>query len=417
MPVSLFYSYAHKDEELKEELWTHLAPLRMAGLISEWHDRDITAGTEWERDIDKNMMSADIILLLISADFFASKYCWSVEMRKALERHGRHEARAIPVILRPCLWENTPIAKLQALPTDGKPVICPSWDRDEAFTEVVRNIRRIVSEISEPVSPPPAAYLENFAVFRHIEAPWCPELVVLPAQVFLMGSRETEEGRADAEGPQHEVKIASRFAIGLYPVTVDEYRRFVEAWGRSHKGGIYTLRGEQDPSKTWENPGFDQTDRHPTVGVSWEDAKEYVSWLARQTLRPYRLLSEAEWEYACRAGTMTRYAFGDRISSRQANYGAEKRKTTEVGSYPRNNWGLYDMHGNVWEWVEDVWHPGYRAAPDDGKAWTHGGESELRVVRGGSFCSVARSLRSASRQSLPCAKRMAHTGLRIACDL
>ena len=145
-PISLFYSYSHRDEELRLKLQDHLAVLRWNGLISEWHDRDIDAGREWAKEIDRNLSSADIILLLVSASFIASEYCWSVEIKKALDRHAKGEARVIPVILRPCRWQSTPFAKLQAVPKDGTPIT--AWtDLDAAFDDVVGKIERVVEEL------------------------------------------------------------------------------------------------------------------------------------------------------------------------------------------------------------------------------------------------------------------------------
>ena len=136
------------------------------------------------------------------------------------------------------------------------------------------------------------------------------------------------------------------------------------------------------------------------INVSWWDAQAYCEWLAKETGQSYRLPSEAEWEYACRAGTTTRYSFGDAISDKNANYGSKVGKTTEVSSYPANPWGLYEMHGNVWEWVEDVWHGRYKGAPADGAAWTDGEGKEasgVRINRGGSWNNDPRICRSACR--------------------
>ena len=144
-PVSLFYSYSHKDEELRLRLETHLAALRRGGLIAEWHDRKLEPGDAWKDEIDRHLTSADIVLLLVSSDFIASDYCWGEEMNKALERHKRGEARVIPVILRHCDWRSTPLASLQAVPKDAKPI--KSWpDEDEAFLDVVAAIKRSVQE-------------------------------------------------------------------------------------------------------------------------------------------------------------------------------------------------------------------------------------------------------------------------------
>lgn len=252
-----------------------------------------------------------------------------------------------------------------------------------------------------------ATRLPGLAVFRdRLPDESGPELVVIPTGEFLMGSPESEKGRYDDEGPQHEVTIGRRFALGRYPVTVGEYRKFVEAADHRHGGGIYVWTGsewKQDMTKSWRDPGFSQTDRHPVVGVSWRDAVAYYEWLTKETGKAYRLPSEAEWEYACRAGTTTRYSFGDAITPKDANYGRNVGKTTEVGAYQKNPWGLCDMHGNVREWVADVWHANYFGAPVDVSAWM--GEegiisSRIRVIRGGAWGNNPRFLRSASRLRL-----------------
>ena len=137
----IFYSYAHKDEKLRTELNKHLFNLKRQNLIVEWYDRDISAGNEWEHEIDIHLNTAHIILLLISPDFLASDYCYSIEMKRALERHEAGEAYVIPIILRPCLWRISPLAKLQALPRDGEPIIGPGWrNQDEAFFDVAEGI-------------------------------------------------------------------------------------------------------------------------------------------------------------------------------------------------------------------------------------------------------------------------------------
>ena len=254
----------------------------------------------------------------------------------------------------------------------------------------------------------------DFSVFRDVDAPWCPEMVVIPAGQFLMGSPPGEAERQDNEGPQHKVTIAHRFALGRYAVTVGQYRQFVEATGHRHEGGVYVWTGSEwkkDASKSWQDPGFAQTEQHPVVGVNWHDAVAYCEWLAKETGQPYRLPSEAEWEYAARAGTTTPFSFGATISTDQANYdgnytygngrkGEYRQRTVPVGTLPVNPWGLYEMHGNVWEWVADVWHDSYQGAPVDGSAWTDGegqNSSSRRVLRGGSWDDSPRFLRSARR--------------------
>ena len=238
--------------------------------------------------------------------------------------------------------------------------------------------------------------------------PWRPELVVIDPGTFLMGSTEAERqwaveqganpARVQWERPQHEVRIDYGFEVARYPVTFEEYDHFAEAMGR-----------EKPDDESWGRG------RRPVINVSWKDAKAYVDWLSDVTGEAYRLPSEAEWEYACRAGTTTRHSWGDeKPTPEQANFGENVGKTTEVGAYPANPWGLYDMHGNVWEWVEDCWHDSYEGAPSDGSAWTSGGDKSRQVQRGGSWNYGPRGLRSAFRVKNLASDRLNDWGFRVA---
>jgi formylglycine-generating enzyme required for sulfatase activity len=263
--------------------------------------------------------------------------------------------------------------------------------------------------------------------FRDIRAPWCPELVVVPAGEFMMGSAEPERRWAvgqgakrewvDWEKPQHRVSITRAFAIGKYPVTRGQFAAFIEATDHDMSGGCWVFTGadwEHNSAADWCSPGFEQTDHHPVVGVSWHDAKAYVEWLGRETGQPYRLPSEAEWEYACRGGTMTPYSWGDDPPARkQANFGMNGGATTTVGAYPPNPFGLYDMHGNVLEWCEDCWNQGYAGALKDGGASTTG-DCGRRALRGGSWYDVPALLRSANRSGFDSGTRNVNVGFRIA---
>ena len=189
----------------------------------------------------------------------------------------------------------------------------------------------------------------SFADFE--DAPFAPEMVVLPAGSFLMGSPDGEAGRRKNEGPQRQLTVAG-FAIGRYPVTFAEYDHFCEA----------TVRKKPD-DQNWGRG------KMPAINVSWNEAVAYTAWLAEQTGKRYRLPSEAEWEYACRAGTTTAYWWGDDFDAAKANTSeGGLGRTTEVGSYPANPWGLFDTLGNVWEWVEDHLHGTYEGAPSDGRS-------------------------------------------------
>ncbi|RCJ15846.1 hypothetical protein A6S26_05965 [Nostoc sp. ATCC 43529] len=147
-PVKVFFSYSHKDEALRDELATHLIMMKRQGVIEAWHDRQISAGTEWANAIDENLEVADIILLLVSANFLASNYCYDTEMKRAMERHETRQARVIPIILKPSDWNGAPFGKLQALPKNALPIT--KWqDQDEAFLNVAQGIRRVVEEIAK----------------------------------------------------------------------------------------------------------------------------------------------------------------------------------------------------------------------------------------------------------------------------
>jgi formylglycine-generating enzyme required for sulfatase activity len=220
----------------------------------------------------------------------------------------------------------------------------------------------------------------------------CPTMVVVPAGSFTMG----RNGGYRWEQPPHRVKIARPFAVGKFEATFAEWEACVAGGG---------CTGNRSPSDQGWGRG-----RRPVISVSWDDAKEYVAWLSHKTGKGYRLLSDAEWEYAARAGTTTRYAFGDTISESQASNGSQ---TVEVGSFPANKFGLHDMHGNVWEWVEDNWHDSHQGAPNDGSVWP-GGDVSLRAVRGGSWTNPIERLGSSSRIDERPDKRSNVIGFRVA---
>jgi formylglycine-generating enzyme required for sulfatase activity len=218
------------------------------------------------------------------------------------------------------------------------------------------------------------------------ECTGCPEMVVAPAGDFIMGSPATELGHSADEEPQHKVTIAKPFAVSKFDVTFDEWDTCYELRECKVKPG---------------DQGWGRGTR-PVINVSWEDTQEYVAWLSKRTGKPYRLLSEAEWEYAARAGTTTAYWWGDEIGKGNANCkncGSEwdGHQTSPVESFKSNAFGLYDMVGNVWQWVQDCRHDDYNGAPADGSAWSSG--DCRRVVRGGSWNYDPHYLRSAYRSS------------------
>jgi len=236
------------------------------------------------------------------------------------------------------------------------------------------------------------------------------EMIVLRGGTFWMGSPEDEAGRTPDEGPRHQVQL-SPFAIGKTEVTFAQYDAFCAATGRPLPGDHGWGRGER-----------------PVINVSWEDAVAYAAWLSNETGTTYRLPTEAEWEYAARAGTTTPFWTGQCIKTDQANYdgnydyagcgaktGVYRNWTLRVGSLPANPWGLHEVHGNVWEWVQDAYHTSYQGAPADGRAWEAGGSS-ARVVRGGSWGNQPGNLRVADRDWDKPGIRYIYLGFRLASD-
>ncbi len=260
------------------------------------------------------------------------------------------------------------------------------------------------------------------SVFR--DCPDCPEMVVVPAGEFIMGSSAAESGQTD-EKPQHLVRIARPFALSRFEITFDE-------WDACTAAGRCTHPGDDDLGRG----------RRPAINVGWPEARAYAAWLTERTGKSYHLVAEAQWEYAARAGTTTPWFWGEAESSagsskacRYANTHDESShvahpnyiwssqpcddgfpETAPVGSYQPNPFGLSDMLGNVREWVEDCHHASYAGAPADGSAWTEA-SCEQRIVRGGSWFDGAQSSRAAYRHTVPETHRNYQVGLRVARDL
>jgi formylglycine-generating enzyme required for sulfatase activity len=435
--IKIFYSYARKDRELRDTLDNHLAALQAAGRVETWHDLQLEPGIEWEPDLLARLKAADIILLLISVDFMASKYCYSTELRLAIDRHHAGQAKVIPVILRPCDWNHdyVPFSKLNVLPPGAKPVT--SWpDPDEAYAIVAGKIRETVDALKaaelellrqeelarvaaeqarqQQEQQRRAALAEqarkmqleqdleqeqgrifSFTTARvngqgeverteqqarrrvfELGTGVDLEMVYVPGGSFLMGSNEVSY-----EQPIHQVTL-SAFHIGRYPVTQAQYQAVMG----------------KNPSH------FKGNDRYPVESVFWRDAMEFCAKLSAASGGIFTLPSESQWEYACRAGTKSRFAYGDVICTDLANYdgsgeqGAYLKTVTPVGAYPSNLWGLCDMHGNVWEWCRDDWHDNYKDSPTDGSAWISADvDGSAKMLRGGGWINNPRNCRSACR--------------------
>jgi formylglycine-generating enzyme required for sulfatase activity len=254
---------------------------------------------------------------------------------------------------------------------------------------------------------------------------------------FLMGSPPEEEGRFSDEGPQHTVHLDD-FFLSDTPVTQAQWRA-VAQWVPRADEEPWPLQLDPEPVAKLKDADRFRGDQRPVVNVSWHEAMEFCRRLQVRTGKPYGLPSEAQWEYACRAGTTTPFHFGDTLSTELANYNGEnaygagvkgeyRRQTTDVAQFPANDWGLHDMHGNVWEWCADHWHNNYEGAPPDGKAWLDqllsmqdpnakiSDNIQRRLLRGGSWYHFPRNCRSAFRYNLHSDDHVDVVGFRVCCS-
>ena len=270
------------------------------------------------------------------------------------------------------------------------------------------------------------------------DCPGCPQMVRVPAGRFTMGEDGGEPERY--EGPVRDIAVRRAFLLARHEVTNAQYREFIAATGHRSSRGCHVRTPEGgdalDPQADWADPRYGRpiADAEPVVCVSWNDAQAYVAWLARRTGKRYRLPSEAEWEYAARAGTTGRYTWGDHperaceganVFDAAALRGRPQFKggvapcddghagVAPVGSHAANAFGLHDMIGNVWEWVEDCLHTNFQGAPADGSAWTDN-NCDRHVIRGGSWHYVPEGLRSASRLRGTATFRFNDLGFRVA---
>jgi formylglycine-generating enzyme required for sulfatase activity len=252
-----------------------------------------------------------------------------------------------------------------------------------------------VARAAKPLSRLEAAALRPMDLFK--ECKGCPEMVVIPAGEFLMGAPDGEQGSTADERPQHKVTIANPFAVARFPITFAEWELCVAARGCRY----------QPSDRGWGRG------RQPVIDLTWQDAQEYVGWLSKTTGNSYRLMSEAEREYVTRAGSKTAFWWGDSFIPERANYARRVNlssatnvsdspirqlplRPVPVDSFRPNPWGLYQVHGNVYDWVEDCWNANYEGAPSDGSAWTTE-NCRAHVLRGGAFSRDPQTLRSAAR--------------------
>jgi formylglycine-generating enzyme required for sulfatase activity len=367
-PVSMeelkhfFFSYAREDAEFVLKL---AKELRAVG-VKLWLDQlDIFGGQRWDYAVEGALKACQGMVAVLSPESLASNNVMD-EVSYALDE-GK---LVVPVILRAC---DIPYRLRRVQHIDF------TTGYDMGFAQLLRALR--IDQPAQPLESDVPKVDEEPKTFRDGDASWCPELVEIRPGKFLMGSPPEEVGRRRDEGPQHEVTIRYRLAVSRYPVTFAEWDACTAAGG---------IDGRRPKDWDWGRG------RRPVIDVTWYQARKYVAWLSKQTKKPYRLLSEAEWEYACRAETTTRYFYGNEITKDKANFGRTHGRTKKVGAYPPNAFGIYDMHGNVFEWVLDEWHDS-TTAHSDGQPNIADNTPRRCVLRGGSWYDDPRSLRAAAR--------------------
>lgn len=417
-PFQIFIAYSRKDSPYLDELRIHLTPLERSGRVKVWYDGKIEPGQVWEQAIKENLHSADIILLLVSADAINSDYFYEKEMADALARHHAGEARVVPLIVRSCLWQATPLRDLQALPKDGQPVT--NWpDRDDAYHNCVSSIWMMIEDeqrkVQEQLEQERRA-VEEEKQRKAAEArrkkekekrqaeeaqrqrrssldPFHDLMIPVEGGTFQMGDGHGDLW--DACRPVHGVTVQD-FNLLKHPVTQAQWR---------------AVMGSYPPELN-----FKGCDDCPVERVSWDDVQDFIKKLNEKTGSSYRLPTEAEWEFAARGGNKSKkykFAGSDNVDEVAWYSGNAGSKTHPVMQKKANELGLFDMSGNVWEWCQDVWHGNYEGAPKDGSAWTSGGEQAARVLRGGSWRSSAGYCRAAYRGRNPSASRYSTCGFRI----
>jgi formylglycine-generating enzyme required for sulfatase activity len=465
----LFISYSHVDRGWVERLQTMIRPLVRSEALRLWDDSQIPVGAKWKVEIEKALASAKVALLLVSDDFLASEFVTNKELPPLLRAAEEEGLCILWVCLGPCFYEATPIHEYQAVLPPGEPLEALSPVQQKAALKTIAGairaaLRSEVAAAQVPPAPVPPAQVQTRPVPAPLPAPpastaapaptdssrlqlfatstcllrqeggrWSMErrplqvegyredlgegvaltMVKIPAGSFLMGSPGDEPERSDDEGPQHEVTLGS-FFMGQTSITQAQWRA-VAGWQKVERDL------DPDPSK------FKGANR-PVERVSWFAALEFCRRLSQRTGQPYGLPSEAQWEYACRAGSTTPFHCGATLTPELANYvgnfaygkgpkGTCRNQTTDVASFPANGWGLHDMHGNVWELCEDHWHDSYNFAPGDDQPWLipAAADGEPRLLRGGSWFDLPRDCRSAYRYRLVPGLAYYNVGFRVVC--
>lgn len=407
-PLKTFIIYAHEDLTFKTSLEKHLRHLVKSKKIELWSDREIKAGEVWDESIKLNLSEAEVILMLVSSDFYASDYIQDQEFTRAKEKFDKNEALLIPIIVRPCSWKSYDLIKnLQALPVDAKPVAL--WhSHDEAFTFISEEIEILTDKLilsKEQINKgsksahvvPKNTTISNLKKIEpqngqsFQDFPEAPEVVFVKGGNFKMGSNIE-----DQERPIHNSAV-SNFWIGKYPITFEEFDFFCK-----------------DTKRKMPDDGNWGRRYRPVINVTFEDVNLYCLWLKNKTGRPYRLPTESEWEYAAKGGILSKSNkfSGDNDIEAVGWYKKNSgNKTMPVGQKKCNELGLFDMSGNVWEWCSDWYSPYILVPPID---YTGAVSGTKKVNRGGGWISESHFCRITYRTGWDPKNKDNNLGFRIA---
>ena len=428
-PIKIFLAHASGDKPAVLELYERLK----AKGYNPWLDKkSLVPGQNWREEIPNAIKQSDVVIACLSKKAVSKQGYVQQELRLALTEYAQKPPGSIyliPLKLEPCEIRDIQLAQVGVGLRDLHWL--DYWESD-GFEQLVRAIEYHKSKLIEANRSDITLTPFNFEIVgvnsqgqvvkrssgaadyfaEDLGNNVTIEMVLIPGGSYLMGVPNTEEERLDREAPQHSVTIAS-FFMGKFLVTQTQWKAI-------------SLLPKIDRDLLSEPSRF-QGAHLPIERVSWEDAIEFCQRLSLTTGHDYRLPSEAEWEYACRAGTTTPFYFGETITPEIVNYdgnhnygsgprGEYRLQTTDLGSFPPNAFGLYDMHGNVFEWCQDYWHDNYQNAPTDGSAWTTGGDNDRRVYRGGSWIENPGFCRSSFRDWSILSKRGSGLGFRLACS-
>jgi formylglycine-generating enzyme required for sulfatase activity len=365
-----------------------------------------------------------------------------VSLAKQVQREVDELAASIRHPQQPAYYDQI-IGEIELSPTAVAKTSPASAPTEELETQVAvaaptippiappKPVEPVVGMFPKAVTPSPQKPGDTFK-----DCEICPEMVVVPPGEFMMGSSSDQEGTQENESSQHKVAIRAPFAVGKFEVTKEQFDAFVNDAGYYSQSKCFTFEGGKLANRldrSYQNPGYEQAPNEPAVCLSWEDARAYAAWLSRKTGQQYRLLSEAEWEYAALAGNGFEHSrlseanlcddgnISDQAGQKEfpqewpvAECSDGYARTAPVGRFTGNRLGLHDMRGNAWEWINDCWHDTYDGAPSDGSSWTWGGDCSSRVLRGGSWISLIEYLRVTSRFGMSSDHRDASFGVRVA---